>query len=64
MEVVECQGSFVVALANPSSTPGTVAAKGIHERYPEKACVIAIEFKKIFMDEWTGEVRGEALRSL
>lgn len=39
-------------------------ARRIHERYPEQACVIAIEFKKIFMDEWTGEVRGEALRSL
>ena len=25
-----------------------------HERFPESACVIAIEFKKTFMDEWTG----------
>lgn len=27
----------------------------IHERYPGKACAIAFEFKKFFMDEWTGE---------
>jgi hypothetical protein len=26
-----------------------------HERFPNAACVIAIEFKKFFMDEWTGE---------
>lgn len=27
----------------------------VHEKYPETGCAIAIEFKKIFMDEWTGE---------
>lgn len=27
-----------------------------HETYPESACVIAVEFKKFFMNEWTGEV--------
>ena len=27
----------------------------VHERYPGKACAIAIEFKKFFMDEWSGE---------
>ena len=26
----------------------------IHERYPNRACAIALEFKKFFMDEWTG----------
>jgi hypothetical protein len=26
-----------------------------HQRFPDQACVIAIEFKKFFMDEWTGE---------
>jgi N-formylglutamate amidohydrolase len=38
----------------------------IHETFPHQACAIAIEFKKFFMDEWTGEVdRGQlaALRS-
>lgn len=39
-------------------------SRRIHEHYPRHACVLAIEFKKIFMDEWTGQVRGEALRSL
>ena len=27
----------------------------IHDRYPSKGCAIAIEFKKFFMDEWSGE---------
>ncbi|HET9428276.1 MAG TPA: N-formylglutamate amidohydrolase [Allosphingosinicella sp.] len=27
----------------------------VHEHYPGRGCAIAIEFKKFFMDEWTGE---------
>jgi hypothetical protein len=27
----------------------------VHERYRKSGCAIAIEFKKFFMDEWTGE---------
>jgi hypothetical protein len=27
----------------------------VHERYPLQGCAIALEFKKFFMDEWTGE---------
>ena len=26
----------------------------IHENFPDSACVMSIEFKKFFMDEWTG----------
>jgi hypothetical protein len=26
----------------------------VHERYPGRACAIALEFKKFFMDEWSG----------
>ncbi len=26
----------------------------VHERYTQKGCAIAIEFKKFYMDEWTG----------
>jgi N-formylglutamate amidohydrolase len=32
----------------------------IHETFPQQVCAVAIEFKKFFMDEWTGEVdRGQ-----
>ena len=29
-------------------------ARFVHERYPSRGCAIAFEFKKFFMDEWTG----------
>ena len=27
----------------------------VHQHYPQRGCAIALEFKKFFMDEWTGE---------
>jgi hypothetical protein len=33
-------------------------------RFPDSACVLAIEFKKIFMDEWTGEPDMDRIRTL
>ena len=36
-----------------------------HRTFPDNACVLSIEFKKFFMDEWTGEpdpVLLEAIR--
>ncbi|MGJ3508354.1 N-formylglutamate amidohydrolase [Enemella sp. A6] len=34
---------------------GANLARWTHERYPDTAVVLALEFKKTFMDEWTGE---------
>jgi hypothetical protein len=28
----------------------------IHSHFPESGCALAVEFKKFFMDEWTGTV--------
>ena len=36
----------------------------VHANFPETGCAIAIEFKKFFMDEWTGEPDPEALGSM
>lgn len=36
----------------------------IHEQFSENGCAIAIEFKKIFMDEWTGKPIDAALWDL
>jgi len=33
---------------------GRQLAQWIHRKFPGSACVLAIEFKKFFMDEWTG----------
>ena len=35
-----------------------------HETFPEAACVLSIEVKKFFMNEWTGEVDPHLLRAL
>ena len=36
----------------------------IHERYPGRGCAIALEFKKFFMDEWTGEPDPKELAAM
>lgn len=36
----------------------------VHERYPGRGCAIALEFKKFFMDEWTGEPDTEELSAM
>jgi len=38
--------------------------KFVHERYPGRGCAIAIEFKKFYMDEWTGEPDPAELRAM
>jgi len=35
---------------------GAHLARWVHERYPDTGCALALEFKKTFMDEWTGQV--------
>lgn len=36
----------------------------VHESYPGKGCAIALEFKKIYMDEWTGVPDRQALAAM
>lgn len=36
----------------------------VHANFPKSGCAIAIEFKKFFMDEWTGEPDIEALGAM
>lgn len=35
-----------------------------HETFPDSACVIAVEFKKFFMDEWTGEPDEKSVEAI
>jgi len=44
--------------------PGGHFSRWIHNNFPDSACCIAIEFKKIWMDEWTGEIYEEKLNKL
>ncbi|MCF7912649.1 MAG: N-formylglutamate amidohydrolase [Candidatus Cloacimonetes bacterium] len=42
-------------------------SRWLHNTYGERVCCIALEFKKIFMDEWTGEIdweKAERLREI
>ena len=43
---------------------GREVPKFIHQRFPETGCSLAIEVKKFFMDEWSGEVDEPALNAL
>jgi N-formylglutamate amidohydrolase len=36
-------------------------AHQVHEWFPDRGCVIAVEYKKIFMDEWTGKPYMDAI---
>lgn len=36
----------------------------VHEHFPQTGCAIAVEFKKIFMDEWTGQPDAPAIDQL
>jgi N-formylglutamate amidohydrolase len=59
-----------VARGHPLDVRENVRFKGadldrwVHERYPETACALALEFKKTFMDEWTGRVHEHDLDEL
>ena len=43
---------------------GGFLSQWIHQNYPNKSCVLAIEIKKIFMDEWTGNLDIEKLNEI
>jgi N-formylglutamate amidohydrolase len=36
----------------------------VHERYDERGCGLAVELKKMFMDEWTGQPDDQHLHEL
>lgn len=36
----------------------------IHEQYPETGCALALEFKKFFMDEWTGQADARLMEAI
>ena len=36
----------------------------VHDRYPGQACAIALEFKKFFMDEWSGQPDRQELEAM
>lgn len=43
---------------------GRQFAQWVHSNFPDTGCVLAIEFKKFFMDEWTGKVDPDQLEAI
>jgi hypothetical protein len=43
---------------------GRQLARWVHDRYPETGCALAIEVKKFFMDEHSGEIDGPVCRAV
>ncbi|HLV25931.1 MAG TPA: N-formylglutamate amidohydrolase [Gemmatimonadales bacterium] len=43
---------------------GGYFSRWVNETFPESGCALAIEFKKVFMDEWTGEPNPAAMKFL
>ncbi|MDK1387881.1 N-formylglutamate amidohydrolase [Sinorhizobium sp. 8-89] len=60
----ECQGRRLDVRENIAFQGRGEQTRFIHERYPDTGCAIAVEFKKFFMDEWTGEPDLEALGAI
>jgi len=44
--------------------PGGYLSQYVNKTYGDRVCCIAVEFKKIWMNEWTGEVDAECLQRL
>jgi hypothetical protein len=43
---------------------GGYFGRWIHRTFPESGCALAIEFKKFFMDEWTGRPDPRQLEAI
>jgi len=43
---------------------GGYLTQWVHERYPDRGCALAVELKKVYMDEWTGQPDDQHLRQL
>ena len=43
---------------------GGYLARWVHENFPHSGCVLAIELKKTFMDEWTSEIDMERMAEI
>lgn len=55
LSAVEVQGRRLDVRENVKFQGGQFS-RWVHETFPGAGCSIAIEFKKFFMDEWTGEL--------
>jgi len=43
---------------------GGYLSRWVHETFPDTGCALTIEFKKFFMDEWTGQPNQETIDAI
>lgn len=58
------QGNSLDVRENVSFQGKGEQTRFIHQEFPQTGCAIAVEFKKIFMDEWTGAPDHAAIAEL
>jgi len=63
MSAAEVQGHRLDVRENVRFKGGYLS-RWVHENFPESGCVLAIELKKTFMDEWSGEINREHVAEL
>jgi N-formylglutamate amidohydrolase len=61
---VDAGGRRVTVAENVAFQGKGEQTRFIHEKFPATGCAIAIEFKKIFMDEWTATPDEDAVTDL
>lgn len=64
MRAVEFPGGRLDVRENIAFQGRGEQTRFIHEHFPETGCAIAVEFKKFFMEEWTGKPHGDVLVAL
>ena len=60
---VDFMGRRLDVRENVRFKPGNFA-RWVNAAFPDSVCAIAVEFKKLYMDEWTGEINGHHLQAL
>ncbi|MGB3643435.1 MAG: N-formylglutamate amidohydrolase [Mesorhizobium sp.] len=64
LEAFEFDGHHVDVRENIAFEGRGEQTRFIHDTFPETGCAIAVEFKKFFMDEWTGSPDRKALMAM
>lgn len=64
LRVFEFRGAPVDVRENVAFQGRGEQTRFVHTTFPQTGCAIAVEFKKVFMDEWTGKADPEALDAI
>ena len=59
-----CSTYAIQALEKHGLFKGGYLARWIHQKYPKSVCSLSIEFRKFFMDEWTGLPNPEIINEI